>query len=551
MDSLKVEGKIISSLEKVLIDKEATLLENHSCILKDEQLNFQLVYKNQEEYVLKKNYIKVHGNLSEYISLRIVENVPVEYVPVVSDDYFISKDSGLYPDKLSSIGKLGIILMPQKQRAIWVSLACDTGLPVGLHKLEFSLYSDNDELLSSLTYTVEVIDLVAKDNPLKLTNWMHYDCICRQHNVKPFTKKFYNVFAEYLKAYTHIGLNMLLTPIFTPPLDTEIGGERMTTQLVDVYYEDGKYRFDFRKLGRFLRFVMKQGIKYIEFSHLFTQWGGYYCPKIIVNTEFGEEQFFGWNVEQTDPKYVDFLDAFLPALYRYTQELGVADRCYYHLTDEPKEKDLDNYEKARNLVKKHIENSKTMDAMSHYDFYERGLVDIPVCYTEDINEFLGKGVEELFSYYCCFPAVKYYSNRFINMPALRNRIIGVQLYETGVQGFLHWGFNFYNSALSIVSINPNITTDSAGLFPAGDGFIVYPDENKVLLSIRAEIFKEAIQDYKLLCTLEERNGKEDIWCLFEKYGIKGYNVYPHSEKKFLGFKNEVYQLLKESLVNKK
>lgn len=109
-----MDGKIISSLEKVLIDREATLLENHSLLLKNEQLNFQLVYKNQEEYTLKRNYIKVEGSLSAYVSLRIVENVPVEYVPAVSDDYYISKKSGLYPDKLMPIGKLGII--PDEER---------------------------------------------------------------------------------------------------------------------------------------------------------------------------------------------------------------------------------------------------------------------------------------------------------------------------------------------------------------------------------------------------------------------------------------------------
>jgi hypothetical protein len=546
MSDLKIEGKIISSLEKVLIDADATLTESYSHLLKNEQLNFQLVYKNNGKNALKRNYLKIDGDLAEYVVLRIVENVPVEFMPADSDDYYISQQSGVYPDRLMPIGKLGIVLSPHKQKAVWVSIVGKNGLPSGIHKLTFSLYSEKDELLSTLYYTVDVLDAESVKNDLKLTTWMHYDCICQQHNVKPFTKKFYQIFTEYLKAYTHIGMNMLLTPIFTPPLDTDIGGERMTIQLVDVYYEKETYRFDFTKLGYFIRFVKKRGIEYIEFSHLFTQWGGHFCPKIMVHTEEGYKNLFGWNVSQSDARYVAFLSAFLPALYDYTKKLGVVDKCYYHLTDEPSEKVIDNYEKARNLVKKHIGDCKIMDAMSHYDFYQNGFVDIPVCYTEKFGEFDGKDVEELFSYYCCFPAVENYSNRFINMPALRTRIIGTQLYETGVHGFLHWGFNFYNSILSIVPINPYVVTDIGGCYPAGDGFIVYPSSDGVVLSIRAEILKEAIQDYELLKTLEFVAGKEETRNLLAKYRIKGYNIYPHDERAFITFKEEIYQKINEN-----
>lgn len=72
MESLNVDGKIISSLEKVLIDREATLLENHSLLLKNEQLNFQLVYKNQEEYTLKRNYIHIAKKLSYILKAKYI-----------------------------------------------------------------------------------------------------------------------------------------------------------------------------------------------------------------------------------------------------------------------------------------------------------------------------------------------------------------------------------------------------------------------------------------------------------------------------------------------
>ena len=47
------------------------------------------------------------------------------------------------------------------------------------------------------------------------------------------------------------GINMILTPQFTPPLDTGVGYERTTVQLVEVFKEADGWRFDFKNLRRF------------------------------------------------------------------------------------------------------------------------------------------------------------------------------------------------------------------------------------------------------------------------------------------------------------
>lgn len=38
------------------------------------------------------------------------------------------------------------------------------------------------------------------------------------------------------------------------------------------------------------------------------------------------------------------------------------------------------------------------------------------------------------------------------MPSARNRGYGLQVYKYGIEGILHWGFNFYNSDYSRWSI---------------------------------------------------------------------------------------------------
>ena len=227
--------------------------------------------------------------------------------------------------------------------------------------------------------------------------------------------------------------------------------------------------------------------------------------------------------------------------------MGIKDVSYIHLTDEPTKDQIDAYTQCCNLVKKHISGIPIMDALSEPIFYEKGLVEVPVPNIEHYDSFASLSVKELFMYNCCYPAHGYYSNRFIIAPGLRTRILGTQLYLTNVQGFLHWGFNFYNSVLSMERINPYAVTDSCGFFPGGDGFIVYPTKTGVNYSIRAELIKESLQDYNALLTLEGLAGKEYTLSILRDAKIEGYNQYSRCDEDFLSLRNTIYEAIKERI----
>ncbi|MBO5889486.1 MAG: DUF4091 domain-containing protein [Clostridia bacterium] len=540
----EIKGKIISSIEKVMYNQEPTSEENYFYIMKNQKLNFQVAIFHDYP-VSRHNRITVTGELAPYVTFRSVENVPVTYTAPEADDYYLSKEPGLYPDLLKPFGEMQLILPHKKWVSVWVSIENKEGLPVGVHDLKFEVFFENNEKKLELECKVEVIDANEKSNELKLTNWMHYDCICNYHKVKPFTLKFYSVFKNYLQAYTDLGYNMLITPLFTPPLDTKIGGERLTIQLVGVEIVDGKYKFNFTKLREFVKFARENGIKYFEFSHLFTQWGGKCCPKIIAKVNGKNKKIFGWHVASDSPKYSEFLKEFLPSLFKEIVALKIKDVSYMHLTDEPNVKNIEEYSKCCELIKKYMPQIPTMDAMSSPIFCEKGIVDIPVPAVEHFEEFKDIELKEKFVYYCCFPNNEYYVNRFINMPGLRTRILGYLLYKKQTKGFLHWGFNFYNSVLSIESINPYANTDSSGFFPGGDGFIVYPTDGKLNYSIRAELVKESVQDYNSLLTLESLTNKEFVMEILEKAGVKGYNDFIRDDAKFINLKNEIYKQIKK------
>ena len=99
---------------------------------------------------------------------------------------------------------------------------------------------------------------------------------------------------------------MILTPQFTPPLDTAVGGERTTIQLVDVSLREGKYAFDFTKLKRWVDMCQRVGIKYFEMSHLLPSEGAVAAPKVMGVVDGEYRQLFGWDTPAVGGEYTEF-----------------------------------------------------------------------------------------------------------------------------------------------------------------------------------------------------------------------------------------------------
>jgi len=160
-------------------------------------------------------------------------------------------------------------------------------------------------------------------------------------------------------------------------------------------------------------------------------------------------------------------------------------------------------------------------------------------------------VAHLWAYYCCSQGYRV-SNRFLAMPSARNRIIGLQLYKFGIEGFLQWGYNFYYSQLSRELINPFFTTDAKNAFPAGDPFSVYPGEGKPIESIRLKVFKEALQDMRALQLLENYMPKENIVALLEKEAgmTLQFDQYPKGNNYLLRMRETVNKLIQQYAVSK-
>ena len=71
-------------------------------------------------------------------------------------------------------------------------------------------------------------------------------------------------------------------------------------------------------------------------------------------------------------------------------------------------------------------------------------------------------------------------------------MLGVQLYYYNIEGFLHWGYNFYNSCRSHAVLDPYGYPDGGFFTPSGDCFLVYPGQDGTAWeSLRLNALREA------------------------------------------------------------
>ncbi|MDF2544349.1 MAG: hypothetical protein K0S47_4067 [Herbinix sp.] len=470
-----LEVKCLDSLEKVFPDEKPREQQERITVLWGETASFQVGYKfHSDGYYLGK--VVVETELPYRI--RKVSHVPVNYPsPRDRDVNYLRTTSGLYPDLLEDISEGEIILVRDQWHSIWIDLEINNKVTKGNYLVRVFIYDETEKLLGQTSTNVEIIAAELPELSIKHTEWFYADCLADYYNVEVFSAEHWMIIEEFMKAATQRKCNTILTPIFTPPLDTYIPGERTTVQLVKVIVRSGKYFFRFEDLEKWVNLAHQCGFEFFEISHLFTQWGIKAAPKIMADVDGTYKRIFGWDTPATGGIYEDFLKAFLPELTKELKRLGIAENCYFHISDEPGEHMLHDYMKAKEVVAPYLEGFHMLDALSEYSFYEDGLVEVPACAIDRMEPFLEKKVPNLWGYYCCAQGKKV-SNRFMAMPSYRNRILGIQIYLHELKGFLHWGYNFYNSILSRRHIDPYRVTDCDFAMPSGDSFLVYPGKDK-------------------------------------------------------------------------
>ena len=541
-----MRARIISSLEKCFPGQ--TVPEKHqlSCfsMLKNERFSLQVCY-DCEEIINDKQivYFSIESPLADAIRVYQVKCIP-SLMPVYRhqhDDNYLRTQPGLFPDLLQPWQPSDRLPASNVLNALWLEVDPQGSYDAGTYPISCIFTDANGNRAAEVTVTAQIIDALLPPQEINFTQWFYTDCLMQYYGTKAFDAHHWQIIENFMGNAARYGQTMILTPILTPELDTYVGGERPTTQLVDITLENGKYSFDFSKLGYWVDLCDKVGIRYLEINHFFSQWGATACPKVIATVDGVEKQIFGWDTPSDGDAYREFLYALIPQMLAYLKSKNGADkRCYFHISDEPHKEHLEHYSKLCGMLKPLLEGYPIMDALSDYDFYANGATTCPVPGTNRIEPFLEHNVPNLWTYYCCSQNVDV-SNRFFAMPSARTRIIGTQFFKFNIAGFLQWGYNFYNNQYSYAPINPFLCSDGEGFAPSGDTYSVYPGKDgQPWPSLRQAVFYDALQDLRALKLCENLYGREYTMTLLEE-GIAPitFKKYPKEDSYLLNLRQKL------------
>ncbi len=546
-----IEFCLVDSLEKVFSTDTPTKLEwKDVTLFQQEQYSFQLAYRCAGEEKQKVS-IKISTDDTIKRSLSKVKSVPSDLpaYPDRHDESYLSIAPGLFPDLLEPISEGEIELEVEGWNAIWIDIQPNL-VANGEKAVIVQIANEADQILFKETLNIHVIPHSLPEQKLIHTEWFHADCLADYYQVKVFSDEHWRTIENFIETASENGINMILTPVFTPPLDTKVGGERTTVQLVQISLTDNEYDFDYSLLKKWLEICRRSNVKYIEIAHLFTQWGAEFTPKIMVMENGKLTQKFGWNVNADSEEYQVFLQAFLPSLTAFLKENWEQKNIYFHISDEPTENYFETYSKAKEIAEPYLKDFTIIDALSDYSFFEKGIVKKPVVASDHIQPFIDHHVPNLWTYYCCSQN-REVSNRFMAMPSYRNRIIATQLFKYDIEGFLHWGYNFYNSQYSIEPIDPYLVTDAKKAFPSGDPFLVYPGKNgEALPSIRLRVFYQALQDLRAFQWLAELKGKQYVMDIIDKNEKITFTEYPKEGTFIFEIRKEINRAIEEAILNR-
>ena len=125
------------------------------------------------------------------------------------------------------------ISLTQEWQSLWVDVCPREKQEPGRYVIAFCLAEEGGSD-AECRAEVRVIGGELPPLPILHTEWFHCDGIVDYYGVEAFSGEFWRIFRNFVRVYVKRGGNMMYVPVLTPPLDTEVGLERTTIQLVRV-----------------------------------------------------------------------------------------------------------------------------------------------------------------------------------------------------------------------------------------------------------------------------------------------------------------------------
>lgn len=370
-------------------------------------------------------------------------------------------------------------------------------IPIGSEDLpgprKYTITLKSAGLSQTLTFQVNIYKtaLVAVGkNSFPYTNWFKLDNMATYHQLEPFSPEHWTMIEKYARLMARARQNTFLIQL----------------DVILEKQEDGTYILNSKRLIRLVDIFTRSGMYYIEGGHLAARTDGAWASKTFsVITAKG--------ALATSRAGDKILADVCRQLMEQIESHGWRDRWLQHATDEPIESHMTEYRILTGMIRKYMPGLPIIDAnmeatMDSIQLYGAQDIWCPkpnsyVKYRQAYEEMRSLGDQVWF--YTCLDPRGPYLNRFMDQERMRPMLIGwgASLYD--LDGFLHWGFNWYHfNPEDKTPIDPFNQTVKGNL-PPGDTHVVYPGSQGPWSSTRLEAHRVGFEDYELLKMLKAKN----------------------------------------------
>ena len=367
---------------------------------------------------------------------------------------------------------------------VWITVHVPTEAPPGLYRGQVAVVAGDQRAVVPIEFTVDPFTL-PDERHLLVTNWFNTGNIAKAHKVEPWSEEFWTVLKRYARNMAAHRQNVVYTP----------------WSLIEITRgADGKLAFDYARFDRFVELFLKAGVAgRIEITHVGHfgpgGWGG---TEIVLRKVTATDQKTGKRVSLDPP---DGLAPLLADLQQHLQDRGWLQRAMIHVADEPSINNIESWHKASSFVHRAAPKLRRIDAIETIDF--TGALEVWVPKLSHFDRWraayeIRRDGNEFWYYICCHPYGSVYPNRFLDYPLSRVRVLHWVNFAERLDGYLHWGLNFWGS-------DPFGTPGDR--LPPGDTHVIYPGKDGPLDSIRWEIQLQSIEDYEYLHLLAAKTAE--------------------------------------------
>lgn len=400
-------------------------------------------------------------------------------VRVCAQGYEVYNDGVPYPDKLEADVRVSV--QPNATQGFVVTLRTAEDAPVGVYPIYVYLHLTQENGTAAELSAHLILHVHTPSLPMPCDSAFGHEY-------------FFDGAAEEKKliAYARAMKELRVNSLYVNALPLLCAGKSKRIGKTE-------WQFDYTAMDAFIRLFLTHGsFCYLTLTNIILPVEGKWMHYIDENGEIAGLELFAGEQETAEA----FVRAFYGGIAAHFAEMGWRDMLRIHLEDEPHVTEAWLWARAIcHEAAPGVPCTEPIDTKGIGRAFGTEC-DIPIPRLEVFDhdaEYYAQHIaegREVWCYSCCFPEEPWWLNKFLDLPARYARMIKWACYAQDITGFLHWGFNFWSSE-SLYGLNPSARFK-------GDGFIVYPAEDGVLMSNRGLSTTIGIEEWELLSMLGQK-----------------------------------------------